>query len=362
MSSSRRLMGALVALALVVLVLAFVPRPETPGAGKEHAVRRLVPEERSKGWSVAALTVARRGERPFLYGRQGGQWRCLSHAKALVAGGAMESLLQALLDGQMSPRGASADAATYGLDGVPALRLELHGPGVLSNPDRDVLFTLDVGHHIQGLGTSFVRMPGQDGIFALELDLVERLASEPGQPPLLERWLLPSDWSGRTVGVNQVVVERPGGRGIALVRESVSAVGAAGGEGEWRWRLERFESSGIRDAEEGLAQLYVAFLFRASFDGLLEGSDVDPELAKQPEARITVYPVDGSPPVEMALLAPLADGRRVVLQARDRLVLEIAPNLAEVLAAEYDQLIDPVAAPPWDRWIKLDFESTGLPR
>ena len=362
MNPARRLFVSLVVLAIVVVALVLVPRPATPGTSREDAVRRLVPEERSRAWSVAALTVARRGERPFVYGRQGGHWRCLSHGQALVVTGAMEELLQAVIEGQISPRGKAADPATYGLDGVPALRLELHGPGVLSRPDRDVLFTLDVGRHIAGLGTSFVRLPGEDGIYGLELDLVERLESEPGQPPLLERWLLPSDWTGRTVGVNQVVVERPGGRGIALVREPVSGAAAATQDSEWRWRLERLESSGIRDAEEGLAALYVAFLFRASFEGLLEGSEVDPELAKEPVARVTVYPGDGSPPVELALLAPLADGRRVVLQVRDRLVLEIAPDLADVLAAEYEQLLEITAAPPWDRWIRLDLESLPLPR
>ncbi len=352
LSPRSRTTAAVAVLAILVVVLAFVRAKTAPsGTAPKVAVEPLVEPAVAETWTVAAVTVSRRGTRPFLFGRQDGQWRCLTHANAWVTEGAIDQLIADLLNAQVSPRGRTAEPARYGLTSVPELRIELHGPQVLAQPDRDVLFTLDVGDALSAQGTNFVRIPGRDGVLALELDLVERLASEPGQPPLIEKLLIPTAWDGRTRGVDQVLVERDGGTGIALARERLPA--GPDGEEAWRWRLERLEGGGVRDAEEGLAGLYLTFLFRVEFERLLEARDVDPELALHPVARIQLFATGSEPPLELALLPPLADGRRVVLQAKDRLVLEITDEVAALLAATYEHLVDIETTPAWDRWLRV---------
>ncbi len=337
-------------------------RRAAPFSAAAAETELLLPPEESAGWRAAAITLAFRGQEPFLYVRSQGRWRCVSHYGAPVPDEGPEKLLEALGRGQLLPRGPRAAPASYGLGSLPELRIELHGPEMFERPDRHVLFGLDAGLTLPQSRQTFVRRDGDARVHTLDVDLFRLLESPPGVPPLVDTRILPPDWPGRERPIVRIELERATGAAFTLERfDEPPRFGPQAGEApELTWEL-TVPGVGVRRAETGLASIYVVYLLRAQFSALLNPAEVNPDLATSPEARLRIEYLGSSDPLELWLLPPLPDGRRVILQSRDRLVLQIEPEQIETLFPAPEGFRDTEAAPPWDRLLGPPVLPAGSP-
>jgi hypothetical protein len=143
--------GALiVSLAVTALaVLAervLVDREREPPIG----VERLVAAERADALVIAALRVSRPGDGArWTLARKSGLWRVVDGTQAVCDSRAIEALVSRVLGARALLRSAeAADRRAYGLAPAAEWKLELCGSKVLSSPDGDVLFALDVGRSL----------------------------------------------------------------------------------------------------------------------------------------------------------------------------------------------------------------------
>ena len=240
-------------------------------------VGQLVSPEERASLSLSALRIEERGQPTRTYGRVRGRWRCIEHFLAPADVGALESLVQSLLDAQgFVVTDRIDDASAYGVTGTSALRVSLCGPKVLEDPGGDVQLAFDLGSSVPRDGGSFLRRRGEPEVWAVDADPRAFLQHEPATPPLLEPYVVPRDWPGWRAGLTRLRIERAQGSRFVLERRrfELPPEELRAGRVPWRWILQ--PGSSERDAARLQSHALSLFVQRIPFEEVL-----DPRLREQ---------------------------------------------------------------------------------
>ncbi len=305
------------------------------------------------------LTTGIRGN--LFFARFDGLWRAMNHFGAPADEGVLMSVLADLFDvrGVVETRlqtSAEEDLRPFGLDSLQRVRLELHGTDAMKEgSDRDVLFTVDLGHRLEGGRGSFARVvegpgSGPTTILSLDADLRTKLESRtaPDLPPLVDGHLIAGTWPGFDSGLRSLEFESP----TTLYSLEYDPPTAEGQPGNWRTIV---PGRGSTVAAGELAIGYIVFISQAkalSVRDLRELSQADVE---QPDSRVIVRG-GGDEQVELMLVpqAPDAgpDEPRTVLTTFGGTAFRVDPEIARLLfpgAAVFEQ--EYAGSTPWDEFL-----------
>ena len=323
---------------------------------------------------VAALgLVTGRGSK-FSYARSGGLWRCPEYFGAIASERRIVGLMEAV--GRAS-RIVSTKAdvfkdtqlASFGLDTASRTLLSLHGPGFVSDDDRDVLWSIELGGSIPGASATgsagcYARLVGSDEILELDLDLRALLADPPpppdaprraprgDRPPLLERRLVPGGWPGARSGIRRIVLDRSDGTGFEM---TLSSAGELGPNGEPPAPIYQLRVQGEPGPPVATNQIlstgYTLFLIQAQATECVDPRTVDTSRANNPEAVLTLEPLEG-PPLELRVLAGGLGQDPLVIDGFGRAVYRVSKEISRLLTPEPEQLTDPSLGIAWDDYLR----------
>src|SRR5690606_16286115 len=124
-------------------------------------IARLMSVEPFRERTLAAIRLITPRDDVLLYLHENGLWRLMQAHGAPARAGAIVGLLRKLEEASGVIRTTRPDeAATFGFDGPDMYRLALCGENVLTEPDGDAIFAIDIGHRIETTGGSYVRPHG----------------------------------------------------------------------------------------------------------------------------------------------------------------------------------------------------------
>lgn len=316
-------------------------------------VEPLVTPERKAGFRVAAITLVN-GARELLYLRTGGVWRCQQVYGAPADGVAMQDLVDTVLGAEgMVQSDVPARFADYGIGTDATWRVTFHGTAMLKQPDKDVLFELELGQPVPLVGGCFARVAGEDVVRALDRnprDLIEPLGFAAGATPLLDPHVVPRAWLGEGDRVVAIQVEREGGAYRIEMRErALNAEELAAGVEPLHWVLLHPDGR----VEEPSPIHTISF---ASFTTLVGWrAVVDPARAEEffpggPVARVMLQ-AQRAVPLQLALGPPTADGFVPVLNDFSRGLLALAAEEAQLLMPGPEALLDPAGPNEWEQYL-----------
>ena len=341
-------MRALVLTSLLLLALVAVERALAPRRGDDPlrapTVGRLIPPEVARGRTVSALSVADgRGE--LLYLRSKGLWRSREGFGAIAETAAVEELVACFLEAQGSERTRDRErAAAYGL-GPQQTTFRLHGPKVIDDPARDVLFAFEVGTSFAGgaHGLAFVRAEGDDAVLEVDRDPRAVLARHErgGLPPMLDLRLLAGCLGGDFGGFRRFRVEPRAG--------SAFVVEHGDGPPESSWALVR---DGAREpAMFWRAGGYTALWVRGRYQGVASPAQAAELGLDPPELRVTLE-ADGAEPIVVEVSALRPSGEAWVWNRRTNVVMAVDRDTHAEIAATPAMFTDASRENPWERWLR----------
>lgn len=342
-------------LAAVLLALLAWDRGQVDRAALRRAeelrVRRLVPDELREGRPVAVVRVADGDGRAQLYGRQQGQWRCLSWRGAPALGESLERLITELYEAQGVVLSADpARPSDYGLD-VSAMRVvSLHGASMNpQDPQSDLVVAIEVGAPVVGADGCYARVRGERAIWTIDVDPAAITGRETGpRPSLVDPALVPATWPGGSPRLRSLAVAHAGGDefGLEMRSREVPPEEAMRGVPSFEWLLER--GGRLEPAAMPVVIAYANHVLMAPWADVL-----DPALApalgfETPRATLTLWG-GGPEPLRLSLGGRTPSGRSAVLNHVSRIVFEIDPDAERLLFPQSSDFLPTVTANPWDR-------------
>ncbi|MGQ0553598.1 MAG: hypothetical protein ACT4PU_10305 [Planctomycetota bacterium] len=343
-------MKALLLLAVLAAGLlvwdATLVRAEAAARRQSLRIAPLVAPETLASLNVAALRVQRGSGPTHLYGQKGGQWRCLTWRGALGDSERISELLAAVLGAEglvQSP--APPRPQDYGLDGPEMLRLALHGPKAsVLDPARDLLLSFDLGQSFGEGDGSFVRPTGGSEVWSIDSRPASLLQ---GDPPLLDRHLVPELWPGGFPRIQVMRVQRPGAPllELELRAKPVSNEEMAAGRPPFEWvrRVGGLETP----CAQLLAQNFSVWLLMQPWENLYEAA-LEPHLGFETPRAELVLQAAGQ---ELRLL--LGDrppgGGPAVLNESFGLLYEVAPEDVPLIFPEAEVFDISAQVNPWQR-------------
>ncbi|MFN0242102.1 MAG: hypothetical protein ACKVWV_04350 [Planctomycetota bacterium] len=308
-------------------------------ARADPVVERFVDPSESTGKTVAALTLAKAGGDTFFFVRSKGLWRSVEANGAIVERAHMEALLGSLLQARGVVRTTDpARADAYGF--ADPLHVVLHGPKVMSDAGRDVLFSFELGT------PRFARRAGDARILELDRDPRELWAGD-GSPLayLLDRTLIAGSTEDGFHGFRSFEFEFAAGGSFRLESQSnavedtpwIAAVpGSLGGA---RREVPAYRIGG-----------YIGLLLRESFLETEPPSRAADLGLVPPAVRITMTPNVGPPIVIEG--APSTRPNRAYLWNKNTNVLMVVSSDVYALAApDLLMLADADRPNPWESYL-----------
>ncbi len=364
---SRHWLAPLALVALALALRAWTARADATATGPATAGGVRVQPFIEEAPEFAALTIEypRRGER-FLVVPSRGRWRSYTAFGAPLLRGSVEALTSKLLSAHGVPRSdGEALHASYRLE-PPALRLTLHGPGVLKDEDRDVLAAFAIGATVNTAtgAVSYAQRLAHDAEGALHAEdpTIWEIAFDPrpelqreessSMPPMLDQRLVPGPWPG-SLEAHFRYFEIAGRHGTyRLVRRETD--GEDGGEDAqpWHWTLE--DAEGSHPCSWSRVETYSAFLRLAPYIGL-----EDPQRAalygiERPYLSLRAWPVVGDEPLEI-YLGDAADkvAGRFCLNLSERLLCVITDQTAAALDPAPELFLGESLPEPWSMFLEF---------
>jgi len=304
----------------------------------------LVPEEARR--TVAAITIDFPGRGEFLYARVRGHWRCIQAFGAPAQGDRIAELVNAVFDARGVLRAEGTyDETTYGMTPQTRVGIRFHGPGVKSQPDKDVIATFQVGTSFTGgrHGRAFVRDVVSGRV--LEVDHNPLLPctwpASDALPPMLDRRMLAGAWQEAVSDFQRIFIDFEGGEGLEL-RQAPLADGSG-----IQWLVK--DSAGERPVLPFRIAGYLTYLVRAPYSGLA-GADQREHLGHvSPRATVTLVPGGGAP-LRLTVGSP-TNGSVFVWNEAASLLCHTSPELAVLLSPDAEMLCDQERLNPWEVWL-----------
>lgn len=313
---------------------------------------------------VAAIGVQTGRGKGFTFARSGGLWRCLEYYGAVASESRLIGLMESLGNASRLVAAEEGDVAAYGLGAAERTVLTLHGPGLLSDEDRDVLVSIELGASIQGASGCYARVSGSNRILEVDTDLARLLEDPPPLegaprplpreevPPLLDLRLVPTAWPGTRLPLRRVTVERDDGTGFAMELVDAGEFGPNGEPPVPRYRIrEEGEFGTGTDSHPVLGTGYTLFLFRASAIEVVDPRTIDPAAARSPLATVTLE-VDEGPPLVLRILSGGFGAEPIVVDDYSQSAVRVWSRITDLLAPEAVQLIEPSLGNPWDGFLR----------
>lgn len=343
-------------LSVVLVALLLVDRSQRDAAAERREValrvRTLVSAEVRESRPVAVVRVQDGDGRVDIYGRQQGQWRCLSWRGAPALGDRLEQLILDLYEAQGVVLSEQPEQPQdYGLD-VSAMRtVSLHGPAMKpQDPSSDLVVALEVGAPVVGADGCYARIRGERAIWTIDTDPGDIVGREPsgGRPALLDQALVPATWPGEGPRLKTLSIAHAGQDEFELEmrqRETTPEEAMQGMPG-FEWILEY--GGREQPASTLLATSYANHVVTAPWVDV-----VDPALAPAlgfdtPRAQLTLYG-GGPDPCRLVLGGRTPSGRSAVLNTFSRLVFEIDPASEPLLFPQAAALLPEATGNPWAR-------------
>jgi len=340
----------------LLLALLSVDRSQRDAAAERRAValrvRTLISPEAREGRPVAVVRVQDGNGRVEIYGRQQGQWNCLSWRGAPALGEKLEQLILGLYEAQGVVLSEHPEhPQDYGLD-VGAMRtVSLHGPAMKpTDPSSDLVLAIDVGAPVVGAEGCYARIRGESAIWTIDNDPGAVLGREPAgvRPVLLDQALVPANWPGASPRLKTLSVAHAGQDefDLEMRQRELSPEQAMSGVPGFEWILEYGGSEQV--ASTGIATAYANHVLTAPWVDVL-----DPALApslgfETPRAQLTLYG-GGPDPCRLILGGRTPSGRSAVLNTFSRLVFEIEPASEPLLFPQAEAFSADALVNPWEK-------------
>ena len=340
----------LTALSLLVLASLALSRWER-GLRGAHESRRLarlrigrVFEQDADTGRVAALSVQLPRRPELVYARDRGRWRCLSAFGAPVRAGAVEEIIAGIESATGLLRSSGPGARAFGFDSAESSTLRLHGPGLLSAPQRDLLRSLELAAPQAGSEFSFLRASAAREVFEVRTPWRRALAWPPERtlPPLLDDRLLAASWPAGRPEWTRLFVDLSGGDSLELRAEGTGAAR------RWRLRSAASQPEAWSDVLPYRMTGYLTFLVRARYQGVADPRERAALGCDPAWARLTLVAEQGEP-VQLEIGVAGANGS-FVWNAASRCLLQ-ASDPPALLAPTREMFLDGTAPNPWERWL-----------
>jgi len=356
-----KLHAVLVSILAVLVVIDWrMTSSEREARSASSQVRQLIPPEKRIGKDVAAIRIEDPVRKETLvFVRQKESWRCLSRYGALCDEGKVRNLLEGLFAAQgIVQSRMKGRAGDYGLSYGSTIILSLHGAQALKDPQGDRIAAVEIGASIPGgSGGCYVRLPGKEEVVAIDADLRADLSpppEAPDLPPLVDPHLVPLGWPGKG-GIARIRIERAGGEKVELVRrdKELDPQAMKSGQVPWDWMLVR--DGAETPADQALANSYTSYLRRATFAAVLDPKAPAPPGLAAPAAKLVLSPPEGEGMEILVGTKGAGDRARTpVKNGVTGMVVEMAPEAADLLAPQEKGLTDPAGGNPWDALLRKD--------
>ncbi|MFO0872995.1 MAG: DUF4340 domain-containing protein [Phycisphaerales bacterium] len=300
-----------------------------------------------------AIRLSRGKESLFFSNRRDGIWRCENAFGAVADIEAMERLVTALVSAEGTVRDRDpARAEAYGLGRDDTIRIALlpaqpQGPPT-EGPEPDPLFTIEIGLRIPDEKQCFARVDGEPEIWALESDVLETIAVEPGSalPPLVDARVLPPVRPDLASPPRRIAIQRADGQALELERtdRAITSEEKAAGALPWTWSL-RDGNGAPLSCQPALAESYARALTRAPLSGLVDPRSLDPQFMTNPAVRVTLF-MDRGKPIELRF-GPAEQWGVPVHCTLTRTIVAVTPAVAELLHPGPGQLAESATENPW---------------
>lgn len=304
-------------------------------ARKDPDVERFVDPSESTGKTVAALTMAKEGGGTFFFVRSKGLWRSVEANGAIVESARMEALLGSLLQARGVVRTSDRERENaYGF--ADPFHVVLHGPKVMSDPGRDVLFSFELG------AARFARRAGSARILELDRDPRD-LWSGDGSPLsyLLDRTLIAGSTAEGFHGFRSFEFEFAAGGSFRLETQSNAVedtpwIAEAGGA---RREVPAYRIGG-----------YIGLLLRESYlETELPSRAADLGLVP-PAVRITMTPNVG-PPIVIEGAPSTRPNRAYLWNKNTNVLMVVASDIYALAVPDLLMLADAGRPNPWESYL-----------
>ncbi len=316
---------------------------ESTSRPADPRVEALVEREIFASRTVAALTIESVASgHAVLFARKQGRWLC----REAFGASADEAAIQALLESLFQARGVlrtedPTRAPAYGFDDT--LRVRVHGPKVMEQPDRDVIIGVEIGASTGR--TAFVRLESSARILEIDRDPRTSLTTRTGTslPPLVDTRLLAGSTGEGFRGFERFVFAFADGRTFAVESER-----GADPEAQPEWFVVR----GTRRDPCPSWRIggYTGLWLREHFEGLANPARAE-ELGLVPAfLTIELFP-HGRDAIRFDVSAPAA-GRTAYLWNRTTNTLSMIPSeLHGLMVPDAEMFLDEKRANPWERYL-----------
>lgn len=289
---------------------------------------------------AVGLELPARDERWLYVVDEQGVWRCANAEDAIARPKAVGGLVLDLVRATGLPREVPAERRpAYGL-GEDAPRVVLFGAGFATGADRSALAEILLGEDVEGRRAWIA----PEGGAVWEIDRTPRARfAQPAHdrlPPMLDRRLLAGEQPDPGEGFTRAFLDFADGRSRELRR-----VGAAG---TWSWELHAPGEEPVPVLPYRIAG-WQSFIYRAPYAGFAAASEAERLGVTDPWLTITL--VDARGAIELAVAEPRERGPLAVRNARNGMLVLLAPEHAERLVPSDADLLDRGRANPWEEWL-----------
>ncbi len=350
---SRFVISLAVAFALLAAWDGLATRHEESLRRSNLHLGRFISKQEREGRPVAGIRIQKGAEPAQLYGSMGGMWRCLSYHSAVASGDQIGSLVHQIFEAEgIVQSDKSAVEVEYGLNTSGAWSISLHGPGLLSDPQHDVLLSLDLGNATSDNEGCYIRRHGSNRIWSVDTNPHQELDHSSGNrlPPMLDPSLVPGAWLAQMKRMSRIEVEPASGESYVLEMHELKVTPEQMRQGmpaiEWHVK------QGGSDVVSRAALDYALYLLRAPYRDVRDPAGYAGFGFDQPRARVTLHPESGQV-LELRLAREKADGSDVVYNSFSRSIFEVDPNEEGLLFPPASTLLTRNPEDPWRVWLQL---------
>lgn len=340
----------LVVLLMMVLLERVLAHRESETRRESVRVRQLVSADVFVDRGVAAFKLDTGAGDSFLYLFDDGLWRCIQANAAPVMPSLINPVMGRLLEtsGYVVSRDREA-ASSFGFNRQSTLRLSVCGPDVLEDPERDVVYAIEIGSSVSATDGSYVRPFGSDDIWLIDDDFRDVLEPDPDfpLPPMVDPRIIPEAWTAGHEGIRQITLERDGGVILHMQREDIPQPVEPLAP-RWAWIITDGERQ--YEAHPNQIQSYGTFLLNVQFAGL-PGPARRIELGvDSPRAAITLVGADGRR-LQLRFGNQTPRGGIAVFSTFSGTLYEVPQPVIEMFFPDLQLLLDPAYGNPWQPWI-----------
>ncbi len=326
------------------------PAPRSDGA---H-LHPIVSLDRRAELSITGITIEGlpQGER-FVFVRKRSTWTCPTVYGALASDLEIDAFLGELILAWGERVAGPQRKAAYGFDASSPLRVRLHGPGMSSDADRDVLLEVDLGKSLPGLGEGrgYLSPVNSQELYEIDQNPRKRLQRADDKkllPPLLDERLLAGEWPRLGEGIERAFIDWSDGRSLEVRSRVLGPAPDRNTPAPREWvAMDGDNTARILPYRIGGWQ---SLLYRVKYEGLADPALAERRGLDEPQATITLVQVGGDA-IELVIGRSAPSGQAFVLNRKTNMLCLLAAADLELLVPTVQGLCSVDMANPWEAWL-----------